>query len=278
MKPITITIANTKGGTAKTTTALNLSTEFAGRGYRTLVIDLDPQGSLSKAMLGKNELSQYQGIEELLTGAESKVYEYITPTKISNVSIIPCHAELGEAAVKLLMTASFFGLKDILRKIAMIENAFDFILIDTQPSKNILMLNAFSAGDYVLIPTNPGVYPLMDIVELEETIHTTALNSNPNLKILGVLIAMVQKAIVYRQLEEDLRGYFKEKVFTTTISRTVRSEESAVEGIGVRELDSKCKLAEEYRELTSEILERLNPGPGHFKEYPEDMNACIEKS
>jgi len=232
-------------------------------------------------MLGSRELSQYQGIEELLTGAELNVYEYITPTKISTVSIIPCHAELGEAAVKLLMSASFFGMKDILRKITMIEDGFDFILIDTQPSKNILMLNAFAASDYVLIPTNPGVYPLMDIVELEETICTIALNSNPNLKILGVLIAMVQRAIVYHQLEEDLRAHFKEKVFTTTISRTVKSEESAVEGIGVSKLDSKCKLAGEYRELTSEILKRLNLNPEPFsdlKEYPEDMNACIERS
>jgi len=231
----TITIANTKGGTAKTTTALNLSTELGARGHRTLVIDLDPQGSLSKAMLGNSELSQYRGIEELLTDTGLKLYDYITPAKALNVSIIPCHAELGEAAVKLLMSASFFGLKDILRKISSIEDRFDFILIDTQPSKNILMLNAFAAGDYVLIPTNPGVYPLMDIVELEETIKATAQNSNPNLKILGVLIAMVQRGTVYRQ---------------------------------------------QYRELTSEILERLNLSLNKSEELEkdsEDTNVCIER-
>ena len=85
------------------------------------------------------------------------------------------------------------------------------------------MLNAFTGSDFVLIPTNPSVYPLMDIVELEETIKTTAGNSNPNLSILGVLITMIQRATVYKQLENDLREYFKDKVFKTTISRAAKS-------------------------------------------------------
>lgn len=254
-----ITIANTKGGTAKTTTALNLATELSSLGYTVLLIDLDPQGSLSKAMLGEHELEQFQGIEELLCNPKLRCDEYITPTKLSDVSIIPCHSELGEASVKLLMNANFFSLKDVLRKIASTPNdrGYDFILIDTQPSKNILMLNAFAASDYVLIPTNPSVYPLMDIMELEETIKMTAANSNPNLKILGVLITMVQRATVYRQLESDLRNYFKGKVFTSIISRAAKSEESAVEGVGVSTIDPKCKLSVEYREFTQEILERL---------------------
>ncbi len=260
-----ITIANTKGGTAKTTTALNLATELSNIGYSVLLIDLDPQGSLSKAMLGEHELAGFQGIEDLLCNPKLGFAEYITPTKLPNVSIIPCHSELGEASVKLLMNANFFSLKDVLRKIAPaasgasapIDGGYDFILIDTQPSKNILMLNAFAASDYVLIPTNPSVYPLMDIMELEETINMTASNSNPNLKILGVLITMVQRATVYRQLESDLRNYFKEKVFTSIISRAAKSEESAVEGVGVSSIDPKCKLSIEYREFTQEILERL---------------------
>ena len=137
------------------------------------------------------------------------------------------------------------------------DGGFDFILIDTQPSKNILMLNAFTASDYVLIPTNPSVYPLMDMVELEQTIKSSAINSNPDLKILGVLITMVQRATVYRQLESDLRKYFKDKVFETTITRMAKSEESAVEGVGVSELDPKCKLSQEYKALTLEILKRI---------------------
>ena len=257
LRSVSITIANTKGGTAKTTTALNLSTELSKLGYSVLLIDLDPQGSLSKAMLGERELAEYQGIEELLGNGKLHPAEYITPTKVGNVSIIPCHSELSEVAVKLLMNASFFSLKDLVRKIASIDVTFDFILIDTQPSKNILMLNAFAASDFVLIPTNPSVYPLMDIVELEETITATAMNSNPNLSILGVLITMVQRATVYKQLEHDLREYFKDSVFTITISRAAKSEESAVEGVGVSELDPKCKLSQEYRALMLEILERL---------------------
>jgi chromosome partitioning protein len=277
-RPCSVTIANTKGGTAKTTTALNLSTELSKLKFSVLLIDLDPQGSLSKAMLGERELSQYQGIEELLGNGKLHPAEYITPTKVNNVSILPCHSELSEVAVKLLMNASFFSLKDLVRKIVSIDDSFDFILIDTQPSKNILMLNAFAASDFVLIPTNPSVYPLMDIVELEETIKATAMNSNPVLSILGVLITMVQRATVYKQLEHDVREYFKDRVFTTTISRAAKSEESAVEGVGVSELDPKCKLSSEYRALTLEILERLGVAAETQRHGEEGKNNDAQPS
>jgi len=248
-----ITISNTKGGTGKTTTALNLSTELSNLGYSVLLIDLDPQGSLSKSLLGEENLPKFKGIEELLSNSKLNSADYTAQTRLKNIYIIPSHSDLSETGIKLLMNAQFFTLKDILRKITI----YDFILIDTQPSKNILMLNAFTCSDCVLIPTNPGVYPLMDIVELEQSIKETASNSNPNLSILGVLITMVQRATVYKQLEKDLRDYFGEKVFKTTISRAAKSEESAVEGVGVSEIDPKCKLSQEYRSLTEEILERL---------------------
>jgi chromosome partitioning protein len=253
MRTIIITIANTKGGTGKTTTALNLATELSKLDKKTLFVDLDPQASLSKVILGEENLMKFTGVEELLVNPKLDPIDFISETKIKNVSIIPCHSELNEVSLRLLMNASFFSLKDVLKGI----NEFDFILIDTQPAKNILMLNAFTGSDYVLIPTNPSVYPLMDIVELEQTIKSSSINSNPDLKILGVLITMVQRATVYKQLENDLRKYFKEKVFETTITRMAKSEESAVEGVGVSELDPKCKLSQEYKALCVEILRRL---------------------
>src|SRR4030042_4344798 len=253
MRTNIITIANTKGGTGKTTTALNLSTEVSRFNKKTLLVDLDPQASLSKAILGEENLLNFTGVEELLVNPKLDPNDFISETKIKNVSIIPCHSELDEVAVRLLMRASFFSLKEVLNVI----KDFDFILIDTQPSKNILMLNAYAGSNYVLIPTNPGAYPLMDIVELEQIIKSSSLNSNPDLKILGVLITMVQRATVYKQLENDLRKYFKEKVFETTITRMAKSEESAVEGVGVSEFDPKCKLSQEYKALCVEILRRL---------------------
>jgi len=249
----TIVFGNSKGGTAKTTSTLNIGAELGLRGKLVLLIDFDPQASLGKAILGEAELSRVKGIEELLGNPERDPAEYIIKTKIPNVDLLPCHGGLAEASVKLLMNASFFALRDVVRRIS----GYDLTLIDTQPAKNILMLNAFTVSDYVLIPTNPSIYPLMDIVELEQTIRSTAANSNPGLEVLGVLITMVQRATVYRQLEDDLRGYFKDKVFTTTISRAAKSEESAVAGVGVSALDPTCKLAEEYRALTSEVLARL---------------------
>jgi len=253
----TITVSNTKGGTGKTTTALNLATELSNTGYFVLLIDLDPQGSLSKSLLGEENLSKYRGIEEILSNSKQNIIDFIVSTRLKDVCIIPSHSGLSEVSIKLLMNAGFFALKDVVRKIEIADCKFDFILIDTQPSKNILMLNAFTCSDFVLIPTNPGVYPLMDIVELEKSIKETAGNSNPNLSILGVLITMVQRATVYKQLEVDLRDYFGDKVFKTTISRAAKSEESAVEGVGVSVIDSKCKLSQEYKSLTEEIIGRL---------------------
>lgn len=256
----TIVVANTKGGTGKTTTCLNLATELGLAGKKVLLIDLDPQSSLSKTILTEQALPDYKGIEDLMSAREKEPGEIITQTKIKGVSIIPSHAELGEIALKLVMNASFYVLKDVIRKITSTGSAtggFDYLILDTQPSKNILMLNAFSAVTHVVIPTNPGVYPLMDIVELEETIKSTALNSNPNLQIAGVLVTMMQRATIYRQLENDLREYFGDKVFKATISRLVKSEESAVEGIGVSGLDPACKLALQYRAFTQELLHRL---------------------
>jgi chromosome partitioning protein len=250
-----ITIANTKGGTGKTTTCLNLATELASLDKKVLLIDLDPQGSLSKTLLGEEILKKAKGIEELLGNVKEDSSDFIIETRIPNIQIIPCHLELAETSIKMLMSASFYTLKNIIRQI----DGFDFILIDTQPSKNILMMNAFTASDSVLIPTNPGVYPLLDIADLEKTIGETAGNSNPALKILGVLITMKSRATVYKQLENDLRDYFQEKVFETTISRAVKSEESAVEGLGVSQIDPKCKLSLEYKALAIELLERI-PG------------------
>src|SRR4030042_551901 len=130
MNPVIITIANTKGGTGKTTTCLNLATELSKLDKKTLLVDLDPQASLSKAILGEEELLNFTGVEEFLVNPKLEPNDFISETKIKNVSIIPCHSELDEVAVRLLMRASFFSLKEVLSVI----KDFDFILIDTQPS------------------------------------------------------------------------------------------------------------------------------------------------
>ena len=103
----TIVISNTKGGTAKTTTTLNLATELSSLDYKVLLFDLDPQASLSKATLGEENLINFKGIEDLLSNSRQDPAGFIVETKIKNVSIIPCHAELGEVSLKLLMNASF---------------------------------------------------------------------------------------------------------------------------------------------------------------------------
>ena len=130
-----ITISNTKGGTGKTTTALNLATELSNLGHSVLLIDLDPQGSLSKSLLGEKESSRFRGIEDLLTFPRLEIKAFITKTKLKDVYIIPSHSELSETAIKLLMSAGFFALKDVIERLIMLNVSLILYLSIPSPQK-----------------------------------------------------------------------------------------------------------------------------------------------
>jgi chromosome partitioning protein len=250
-----ITDANQKGGVGKTSSVINMGFEIASRGFNTLLTDVDPQASLSKNLLGEDELAKLKGIEECFLSDKVQPSECIVATKHKNLSVLPCHNELASVSAKILLdSSSFFALKEILEKIS----GYDFVLIDTPPSLGILTLNSFIASEHLVIPIAPAVYSLLAVNDLLQSIEKTKKNLNKSLDILGVVVMMIdRRAALYCQIEDQVRGFFGSKVFDSVISRTVKSEEAVTEGVGVGSLAPDSKIAGEYRSLTAELLSRL---------------------
>jgi chromosome partitioning protein len=250
-----IAAVNQKGGVGKTSLTLNLGFELARIGFKILLIDSDPQASLSKNLIGEDELPNRKGIEELFLSDKTKPEESIVSLNQKNLFILPCHNELASVSAKILLdSSSFFALREIIEKIS----GFDFILIDTPPSLGILTLNSFIAAEHLVIPIAPAVYSLLAVNDLLQSIEKTKKNLNKSLDILGVVVMMIdRRAALYCQIEEQVREFFGSKVFDSVISRTVKSEEAVTEGVGVGSLAPDSKIAGEYRALVNELLSRL---------------------
>jgi chromosome partitioning protein len=250
-----VAAVNQKGGVGKTSLTLNLGFELSKAGYKILIIDLDPQASLSKNLIGEDELPNRKGIEELFLSDKTAPSASIVSLKPKNLFLLPCHNELASVSAKILLdSSSFFALREILEKI----EGFDLVLIDTPPSLGILTLNSFIAAEHLVIPIAPAVYSLLAVNDLLQSIEKTKKNLNPALSILGVVVMMIdRRAALYFQIEEQVRGFFGSKVFDSVISRTVKSEEAVTEGVGVGTLAPDSKIAGEYRALVNELLSRL---------------------
>jgi len=263
-----VAAVNQKGGVGKTSLTLNLGFELSKAGYKILIIDLDPQASLSKNLIGEDELHNYKGIEELFLSDKTAPSESIVNLKPENLFLLPCHNELASVSAKILLdSSSFFALREILEKIT----GFDFVLIDTPPSLGILTLNSFIAADSLVIPIAPAVYSLLAVNDLLQSIEKTKKNLNPALDILGVVVMMIdRRAALYCQIEEQVRGFFGSKVFDSVISRTVKSEEAVTEGVGVGTLAPDSKIAGEYRALVNELLSRLGVSQA-LAEVPDEQ-------
>jgi chromosome partitioning protein len=262
---------NQKGGVGKTSLTINLGFELSKRGFKTLLVDIDPQASLSKNHIGEDELSNHKGIEELFLSDKITPSECIVNVKQKNLFLLPCHNELASVSAKILLdSSSFFALKEILEKIT----DFDFVLIDTPPSLGILTLNSFIASEHLLIPIAPAVYSLLAVNDLLQSIEKTKKNLNKNLDILGVVVMMIdRRAALYCQIEDQVRGFFGSKVFNSVISRTVKSEEAVTEGVGVVSLAPDSKIAGEYRSLTEELISRLGIGKPLMEVSDEQRRA-----
>ncbi len=245
-----VSISNQKGGVGKTTTSINLAANLAAIGKKVLIVDFDPQGN-SGSGLGL-EINTLQNTSyELLIG-ESSTNECIHRTEIENLHIIPSNINLSGAEADLLGEENReFRLKAAIGKL---RTEYDYILIDCPPSLGVLTINALSAADSVMITLQTEYFALEGLTQLMKIISLVQEKLNPSLELEGVLLTMFDKRTnLAQQVAEDVKAYFKEKVYTTVIPRNIKLSEAPSFGKSILSYDPEGIGAQSYRSLALEV-------------------------
>lgn len=253
-----ITVSNQKGGTAKTTSCVNLGIGLASAGKKVILIDTDPQGSLSIS-LGYPEPDEMENTLATLmmniVNDEEFCLEDVLIHHEEGVDILPSNIELSAIEVSLVNVMSR---ELILRQLVeRVRDAYDFIIIDCMPSLGMMTINALACADAVLIPVQAAYLPVKGLQQLIKTISRVKRQLNPNLKIEGILLTMVDNRTNYAK---DICSMVYEaysssiKVFKTEIPMSVRAAEISAEGSSIYKYDPKGKAAYAYGELTKEVL------------------------
>ncbi|WP_226909787.1 ParA family protein [Georgenia ruanii] len=249
-----IAMANQKGGVGKTTSTINLAAALAEYGRRTLIVDFDPQGAAS-AGLGINAHELDETIYTLLMTPRSDVREIIEHTEVEGLDVVPANIDLSAAEVQLVNeVAREQALARVLRPV---QDDYDVILIDCQPSLGLLTVNALAAAHGVIIPLEAEFFALRGVALLVETIEKVQDRINPRLRIDGILATMVDLRTLHsREVIERVREAFGEKVYTTMISRTVKFPDASVANEPITTYAPTHAGAEAYRRLARELIAR----------------------
>lgn len=256
-------IANQKGGVGKTTTVVNLSAYLAGSGRRVLVVDLDPQSNATSA-LGYDKNQMRPSTYELLL-EQIPVSQVRRRQDEFQLDIVPANPSLAVAEIELVHV---IGREYRLRKaLEEVEGEYDYVLIDSPPSLGLLTINALTAArDGVLIPVQCEYLPLEGLSQLTQTIHLVQEFLNPSLRIRGVMMTMYDsRTNLSRQVVEEVRRHFPNKVFRTIIPRNIRLSEAPSFGRPINHYSPQSPGAVAYKLLTAELLngDRRNGGGDH---------------
>lgn len=248
-----ISFCNQKGGVGKTTSTVNISASLANMGKKVLLIDLDPQGNAGSG-LGLNKYHIEKSVYHALVG-NVPLSEIIHKSNLPNLFMIPANRDLIGAEIELV--SSFSRENKLKNALVEISAQFDYILIDCPPSLNLLTVNALTASDAVIIPVQCEYYALEGISELVHTIDLIKQNLNPSLIIGGIIATMFDaRNNLSHQVVEEIRNYFKEKVFNTIIPRSVKLSESPSHGLPIQLYDPKSRGATTYELLSQELVAR----------------------
>ncbi len=267
-----IAVANQKGGVGKTTTAINLAASLASARLNTLLVDCDPQSN-STSGLGLGKDAERNSTYNLLLG-ECDAFSALQKTELPHLFVLPAHKNLVGVNFELVNVESReFRLRDALAPLLL---KFNFIIIDCPPALDLLTLNSLVAADSVLITMQAEYFALEGISELLDTIERIRGAFNAQLEIEGVLLTMFDdRTNLAQQVTAELKKFFGEKLFATTIPRNVRLAEAPSHGKPVILYDAKSKGAESYIELAKEVIAKNMPGFVAFPE-PEPEQAAVE--
>jgi len=252
---LTIAIANQKGGVGKTTTAINMATALAATGWRTLLVDLDPQGNASTG-LGVDSNARPVSSYDLLVD-EMPLYEAVLRTSIPGLDIVAATVDLSGAEIELV------GVKDRTARLGEALRTHcdhDVCFIDCPPSLGLLTLNALSAADTLLVPLQCEFFALEGLSQLLQTVEQVRQRFNPRLDIIGVALTMFDRRNrLTDQVAEDVRDCLGELVFETVIPRNVRLSEAPSHGLPALVYDQSCVGSRAYMSLARELIGRSSP-------------------
>jgi chromosome partitioning protein len=244
-----IVLANQKGGVAKTTTTLNLGVAFAERGYRVLLIDLDPQGNLTMSQ-GLNpdviERSMFDVLVHRLP------IEHVIESREVDLAV----SSIDLAGADMALSSQIGRERALEKAIRTVKERYDYIFVDTPPSLGLLTINAFVAASGVIVPVQTEYLSLRGLAQLQNTLAMVRENLNPSVDVIGILPTMYDRRLTHsREADEILRESFGSLVYNTRIRKTVRFAEAPVKGSSVLAYEPDGEAAALYRDLAKEVLD-----------------------
>jgi chromosome partitioning protein len=254
-----LAVSNQKGGVGKTTTVINLGASLALADRKVLLVDVDPQANLTSGVGMRGEAARRGTVYDCLVHPDVSPRALpVLQTGIQGLWLAPSDRNLTGAEIEMVpLQARESRLKSLLDPC---RDEYDYIFVDTPPSLGLLTLNALVSADAVIIPLHCEYFALEGIADLVGTIRRVRSSLNPTLDISGVLLTMYdERTNLAQQVAQEIRGYFGEKVFATTIPRNVRLGEAPSHGIPAILYDVRSKGAEAYVALAREVLERSQP-------------------
>ena len=252
---LTIAIANQKGGVGKTTTAINLAAALGMRGRRVLLVDLDPQANSTISFHSQDEVDL--SIYDLLTNNSIVLNDVVRPTNVENVDILPSRINLAKLESQLIGELDApFRLKDRIEKLPL---PYDIVVIDTPPTLGLITVNALVAATHLIIPIQSSYFALEGTDDLLDTIERIKARPNPKLEVLGVVITLHdRRTTLSRDIYDQICQVFGDKVFDTTISKSVRLEESPAYRESIFSFAPQSSGAIEYSNLCDEVIRRAS--------------------